>query len=80
MPFTHFFLLDVSYNAVTTGALQAACSAISRVLDELQGDHHALLVRMCWLYIPVALLCLSHHLIAKMMWLYASSINHTWHC
>ena len=38
MPFVHFFLIDVSYNAVTSGALQAACSAVARVLEELQGD------------------------------------------
>lgn len=38
MPFVHFFLIDVSYNAVTSGALQAACSAVARVLEELQGN------------------------------------------
>ena len=37
MPFVHFFLIDVSYNAVTSGALEATCSAIARILDELQG-------------------------------------------
>ena len=37
MAFVHFFLIEVSYNAVTSGALQTACSAIARVLDELQG-------------------------------------------
>ena len=37
MPFVHFFLIDVSYNAVTSGALEATCSVIARVLDELQG-------------------------------------------
>ena len=39
MPFVHFFLIDASYNAVTSGALQAACSAIARILEELQGVH-----------------------------------------
>ena len=38
MPFVHFFLIDASYNAVTSGALQAACSAIARILEELQGE------------------------------------------
>lgn len=37
MPFVHFFLIEVSYNAVTSGALEATCSAIARVLEELQG-------------------------------------------
>lgn len=37
MPPTHFFLIDVSYNAVHSGGLAAVCSAISRLLDELQG-------------------------------------------
>lgn len=37
MPVVHFFLIEVSYNAVTSGALEATCSAIARVLDELQG-------------------------------------------
>lgn len=34
---SHFFLIDVSYNAITTGATAAACSAVLRVLDEIQG-------------------------------------------
>ena len=43
MPFVHFFLIDVSYNAVTSGALQATCSAVARTLDDLQGMAHVLL-------------------------------------
>ncbi|KAL0036794.1 hypothetical protein WJX79_010207 [Trebouxia sp. C0005] len=38
MPFVHFFLIDVSYNAVTSGALQATCSGVARVLNDLQGN------------------------------------------
>lgn len=38
MPFVHFFLIDVSYNAVTSGALQATCSAVARTLNDLQGN------------------------------------------
>jgi Sec23/Sec24 trunk domain len=37
MPPTHFFLIDVSYDAVSTGATAAACAAVARVLDDLQG-------------------------------------------
>lgn len=33
----HFFLIDVSYNAVASGAVAAVCSSISRLIDELQG-------------------------------------------
>ncbi len=43
MPFVHFFLIDVSYNAVTSGALQATCSAVARTLDDLQGVAHVFL-------------------------------------
>ena len=34
---THLFLVDVSLTAVANGATTAACSAIERVLDDLQG-------------------------------------------
>ncbi|CAM8985096.1 unnamed protein product [Rhodiola kirilowii] len=35
MPAVFFFLIDVSMNAVQTGATAAACSAISQVIDDL---------------------------------------------
>lgn len=34
MPAVYFFLIDVSMNAVQTGATAAACSAISRVIKD----------------------------------------------
>ena len=34
---THFFLIDVSYIAVSSGATAAACASVARVLDDLQG-------------------------------------------
>lgn len=34
---THFFLIDVSFIAVTSGATAAACASVARVLDELPG-------------------------------------------
>ncbi|PSC68317.1 transport Sec24-like protein [Micractinium conductrix] len=34
---THFFLVDVSQPAVSTGATAAACSSIARILDDLPG-------------------------------------------
>lgn len=43
MPPAHLFLVDVSYQAVTTGLTAAACSAITAVLDDLQG-----LFSACW--------------------------------
>ena len=51
MPFVHFFLIDVSYNAVTWGALEATCSAIARILDELQGvaRYSCCFQRFCYL-------------------------------
>lgn len=36
---THFFLIDVSFIAVTSGATAAACASVARVLDELPGMH-----------------------------------------
>lgn len=48
MPCVHFFLIDVSYNAVTSGALQAVCSAIKRTLEELQGR---VSVHLVWPYV-----------------------------
>ncbi|CAI5466189.1 unnamed protein product [Closterium sp. Yama58-4] len=35
MPPVYFFLLDVSFNAVASGAASAACSSISRILQDL---------------------------------------------
>ncbi|MCH94387.1 protein transport protein SEC24-like, partial [Trifolium medium] len=35
MPAVYFFLIDVSMNAVQTGATAAACSAISQVITDL---------------------------------------------
>lgn len=35
MPAVYFFLIDVSMNAVQTGATAAACSAISQVIPDL---------------------------------------------
>lgn len=43
MPPAHLFLVDVSYQAVTTGLTAAACAAITAVLDDLQG-----LLPACW--------------------------------
>ena len=37
MPPVHFFLIDVSHTAVTTGVTTAACASIQRILDDLQG-------------------------------------------
>lgn len=34
---THLFLLDASYAAVSSGLLVAACSAITSILDDIQG-------------------------------------------
>lgn len=35
MPAVYFFLIDVSMNAVQTGATAAACSAINQVIADL---------------------------------------------
>lgn len=35
MPAIFFFIIDVSMNAVQTGATAAACSAISQVISDL---------------------------------------------
>lgn len=35
MPAVYFFLIDVSMNAIQTGATAAACSAISQVIADL---------------------------------------------
>lgn len=35
MPAVFFFLIDVSMNAIQTGATAAACSAISQVIADL---------------------------------------------
>ena len=37
MASTHFFLVDATSVAVGSGALAAACSCISRVLDDMQA-------------------------------------------
>lgn len=37
MPPTHFFLIDVSFPAISTGATAAACSSIAKILGELPG-------------------------------------------
>lgn len=34
---THFFLIDVSYTAVCSGATVSACASVARILDELPG-------------------------------------------
>ena len=34
---THFFLIDVSYIAVSSSATAAACASVARVLDDLPG-------------------------------------------
>lgn len=35
MPAVYFFLIDVSMNAIQTGATAAACSAINQVIADL---------------------------------------------
>lgn len=35
MPAVYFFLIDVSMNAIQTGATAAACSAITQVISDL---------------------------------------------
>ena len=35
---THFFLIDVTHTAVASGATAAACNAIARILDDIQGQ------------------------------------------
>ncbi|KZV38778.1 protein transport protein Sec24-like CEF-like [Dorcoceras hygrometricum] len=42
MPAQFFFLIDVSMNAIQTGATAAACSAIKQVLIDLPGGPHTL--------------------------------------
>ena len=37
MPPVHFFLIDVSHPAITSGATAAACSSIAKILAELPG-------------------------------------------
>ena len=48
MPAVYFFLIDVSMNAIQTGATAAACSAISQVISDLP-------VSLC--LVAVAILC-----------------------
>lgn len=48
MPPCHFFLVDVSYQAVTSGAMHVACNTIKRVLDSIQGEFELFLVVHCW--------------------------------
>lgn len=42
MPPTYFFLLDVSYAAISSGLLAAACSSLRQCLDHLPGDERTL--------------------------------------
>ncbi|GMH37330.1 hypothetical protein BSKO_05203 [Bryopsis sp. KO-2023] len=42
MPQTHFFLIDVSYQAVESGALLSTCNTIKQTLDSIQGGDRAL--------------------------------------
>lgn len=42
MPAVYFFLVDVSMNAIQTGATAAACSAIQQVLSDLPVSFLAL--------------------------------------
>lgn len=34
---THLFLIDVSYQAVMSGACAATCASVAAILDDLQG-------------------------------------------
>jgi hypothetical protein len=43
MPAVYFFLIDVSMNALHTGATAAACSAISQALSDLPVSLHDIL-------------------------------------
>lgn len=38
MPPTHFFLIDVSYQAVTSGAMHSACRTVKQLLSSIQGE------------------------------------------
>eukprot|EP01051_Picozoa_sp_SAG22_P019567 SAG22_NODE_3657_length_1590_cov_1.606304_2_plen_197_part_00 len=38
-PPVYFFVIDVSYNAVTSGLLQSAVNSILRCLESLDGEH-----------------------------------------
>lgn len=42
MPVVHFFLIDVTQQAITTGATAATCKCIEEVLDSIQGGDRAL--------------------------------------
>ena len=42
---THFFLIDVSYIAVSSGATAASCASVARVLDDLPGALRLVIVR-----------------------------------
>lgn len=45
MPAVYFFLIDVSMNAIQTGATAAACSAIQQVLSDLPvSSQHSIVV------------------------------------
>ncbi len=41
MPVTHFFLIDVSSQAVSSGVTSAACAAVAGILGDLQGGGKA---------------------------------------
>lgn len=50
MPAVFFFLIDVSMNAVQTGATAAACSAINQVISDLPVSScilHNFLILIC---------------------------------
>lgn len=42
MPPVYFFLIDVSYTAVSTGMVATAAAAIKSCLDNLPGDERTL--------------------------------------
>jgi hypothetical protein len=42
MPAVYFFLIDVSMNAIQTGATAAACNAIQQVLSDLPVSFFAI--------------------------------------
>lgn len=54
MPAVYFFLIDVSMNAIQTGATAAACSAISQVISDL----------------PVSLLAIVQMILTSISFLY----------
>lgn len=56
MPAVYFFLIDVSMNAVQTGATAAACSAISQVIADLPvSSNYRQLINHLYMIIFVSL-------------------------